>query len=139
MKLLIDECLSEELAKLARERGHAESSHVLWIGKRGWKDWNLMPLILAGDWTFVTANSIDFRGPPRSPGSKGHHSRAALHAGLICLYAPRMDLDAQLRLFGIALDAIDALGPGGDLINRAIEVNRIDDAVEILRYELPRP
>ncbi len=28
MKLLIDECLSEELAKLARGRGYIESSHV---------------------------------------------------------------------------------------------------------------
>ena len=35
MKLLIDECLSEELAKLARGRGHPESSHVRWIGKAG--------------------------------------------------------------------------------------------------------
>ncbi|MGA3211033.1 MAG: DUF5615 family PIN-like protein [Terriglobales bacterium] len=39
MKLLIDQCLSEELAKLARERGHGEASHVAWMGKRGWKDW----------------------------------------------------------------------------------------------------
>jgi hypothetical protein len=27
MKLLVDKCLSEELAKLARQRGHAEASH----------------------------------------------------------------------------------------------------------------
>jgi hypothetical protein len=39
MKLLVDECLSEELAKLAQRRGHAEASHIAWIGKCGWKDW----------------------------------------------------------------------------------------------------
>ncbi len=50
MKLLIDECLSEELAKLARDRGYPESSHVRWIGKTGAKDWELLPAILDGDW-----------------------------------------------------------------------------------------
>ena len=38
MKLLIDECLSEELTKRARQRGHGEASHIAWIRKRGWKD-----------------------------------------------------------------------------------------------------
>ena len=41
MKLLVDECLSEELAKLAQRQGHAEASHIVWIGKRGWEDWQL--------------------------------------------------------------------------------------------------
>jgi uncharacterized protein (DUF433 family) len=40
MKLLVDECLSEELTKLAQRRGHAEATHIAWIGKRGWKDWH---------------------------------------------------------------------------------------------------
>lgn len=70
MKFLIDECLSEELAKLARARQHLESSHVRWIGKGQWKDWNLMPVILEGDWVFVTKNSVDFRGPAEVPGSR---------------------------------------------------------------------
>jgi predicted nuclease of predicted toxin-antitoxin system len=43
MKLLIDECLSEEPAKLARNREHLESSHVRWIGKVGAKDLELLP------------------------------------------------------------------------------------------------
>ena len=63
MKLLVDECLSEELAKAAIGRGHGESSHVRWIGKGGLKDWDLLPIILGGDWTFVTRNAYDFRGP----------------------------------------------------------------------------
>ena len=40
-KLSIDECLSAELALMARERGHYEASHVVWIGKSSWKDWEL--------------------------------------------------------------------------------------------------
>jgi len=51
MKLLIDECLSEELTKIARGRGHSESSHVRWIGKAAAKDWELLPVIFDGDWT----------------------------------------------------------------------------------------
>ena len=61
MKLLIDECLSEELTKLAQSRGHPDASHVRWIGKGGAKDWELTPVIVEGDWTFVTKNSVDFR------------------------------------------------------------------------------
>ncbi len=77
MKLLIDECLSEELAKLARDHGHPESSHIRWIDKTGAKDWELLPVILDGDWTFVTGNSVDFRGPADAPGSKGEYQDGA--------------------------------------------------------------
>jgi predicted nuclease of predicted toxin-antitoxin system len=74
MKLLIDECLSPELVKLAQSRGHVESSHVVWLGKSGWQDWSLKAIIIEGDWTFVTRNSIDFRGPATEPGSKGQYA-----------------------------------------------------------------
>ena len=85
MKFLIDECLSPELAKLALRRGYVGSSHVVWLKKGGWKDWNLKPVILEGDWTFVTRNSCDFRGPETAPGSKGQYAGVRFHAGLICL------------------------------------------------------
>lgn len=85
MKFLIDECLSEVLAKLARERGHEEASHIRWIGKGGAKDWELLPVILEGDWMFVTKNAYDFRGPSDAPGAKGEYVKAELHAGLVCL------------------------------------------------------
>jgi hypothetical protein len=61
VKFLIDECLSPELVKLAQEKGHGESSHVVWRKLAGKKDWELKPIILDGDWTFVTRNSTDFR------------------------------------------------------------------------------
>lgn len=43
MKFLIDECLSPELVLLAHEHGYGESSHVVWMGLGGWKDWELKP------------------------------------------------------------------------------------------------
>jgi len=139
MKLLIDECLSENLAKVARARGHLESSHVRWIGKSGAKDWELLPAILGADWTFVTKNSVDFRGPADLPGSRGLYPGAAVHAGLNCLNGPvGMDLRMPLELFEAALDAL--LGEG-DLVNAVLEVtleapNAADLA--IVRYSLPR-
>jgi len=48
-RLLINECLSAELALIARERGHHEASHVVWIGKSGWKDWDLKQVLLDED------------------------------------------------------------------------------------------
>ena len=85
MKLLVDECLSPELIKLAHEKGYGQSSHVVWMNRGGSKDWELKRLILEGDWTFVTRNAVDFRGPADDPGSKGQYAGVALHAGLICL------------------------------------------------------
>jgi hypothetical protein len=137
MKLLIDECLSEELTKLARDRGHPQSSHVRWIGKSGAKDWELLPIILNGDWTFVTRNSVDFRGPADAPGAKGQYRKTSLHAGLICLNgAAGLDLDMQLELFEIALDAFG----DDDLVNQVIEVTLEDTSeteITITRYSLP--
>lgn len=136
MKLLIDECLSPELAKLAQQRGHDESSHIVWLGKSGWKDWSLKAVILDGDWTFVTKNSMHFRGPANEPGSKGQYADVAIHAGLICLNGPEgMDLDLQLELFEIALDEVGT----GDLVNEVLEIILGDnDEVRVLRYALPR-
>jgi hypothetical protein len=135
MKLLIDECLSPELAKLAQSQGHGESSHVVWLKKAGWKDWSLASFIVDGDWTFVTRNSVDFRGPASKPGSGGQYSDVAIHAGLICLGGPEgMDLDLQLDLFPLALDEIG----GGDLVNQVLEITLLDDnSIRILRYALP--
>jgi Domain of unknown function (DUF5615) len=137
MKLLVDECLSDELTKLARERGHVEASHVAWIGKRGWKDWRLKSVILEGDWTFVTKNSADFRGPAKARGSRGQYAGVPLHAGLICLNGPvGMDLDLQVELFSIALDELEN---DDNLINQVLEVTLPDNQgseIAILRYRL---
>ena len=119
MKLLIDECLSPELAHMAREHGHGESSHVVWIGSQGIKDWDLLRIVLEGDWTLVTRDAYDLRGPHGAPGTRGQYQRAELHAGLICLNGPEgMDLAMQRDLFTAVLDEIDR---EGDLVNMVLE------------------
>jgi len=138
MPLLVDECLSEDLTHLARQRGYLDATHVRWIGKGSWKDWNLAKAIIDGDYTFVTTNSVDFRGPHDNRGSSGEHARMDLHAGLICLNAPQggLDYDLAIEAFGIALDELDA---DPDLTNKAIEVDYDADTDEfvVAKYEIP--
>ncbi|UVC12434.1 DUF5615 family PIN-like protein (plasmid) [Rhizobium sp. TH2] len=136
MKFLVDECLSPELAKRAIHAGHGESSHITWLKLSGRKDWELKPIIIDGDWTFVTKNSVDFRGPIENPGSKGQYSDVAIHAGLICLNGPPgMDLDMQLELFE---EALSEIGNMSDLINQVLEVTaEDDDTLRVRRYFLP--
>lgn len=135
MKFLIDECLSPELTTLAHENGYGESSHVVWLGRAGAKDWELKPLILGGDWTFVTRNSIDFRGPATRPGGSGQYADVMLHAGLVCLNAPAgMNLDLQLELFEAALAE---LAHDSDLVNQVLEVSVDGSDLRVHRYALP--
>jgi Domain of unknown function (DUF5615) len=136
-KFLIDECLSPDLAALARERGFFESSHVTWLGKAGWKDWELKQFILEQDWTFVTRNSADFRGPAEQPGSKGQYADVPIHAGLVCINGPdSMSAEDETELFGIVLDE---LGPS-EVVNQVIEITLSDQdrGFELVRYALPR-
>ncbi|MBI3676947.1 MAG: DUF5615 family PIN-like protein [Proteobacteria bacterium] len=139
MKFLIDECLSPELAQMAHARGHGESSHVVWIGRSGIKDWDLLPVVLEGNWTLVTRNSYDFRGPLHAPGTAGQYRRAELHAGLVCLNGPDgMDLEMQCDLFTAALDDLEQ---DDDLVNQVLEVTlETADSEEIVtqRYALPK-
>ncbi|MEN3165466.1 DUF5615 family PIN-like protein [Tistrella mobilis] len=137
MKFLIDECLSPVLARTAHEKGHGEASHIVWMGWAGLKDWELKPMILEGDWIFVTKNSVDFRGPKDAPGSKGQYADVAIHAGLICLNGPPgMDLNMQIELFEQALEELEVKP---DLINQVLEVSLEDeDAFHVLRYALPK-
>lgn len=136
MKFLVDECLSPELTHRAHAGGYVDSSHVTWMGRSGWKDWELKPFILAGDWTFVTRNSIDFRGPFTKPGSKGQYADVAIHAGLICLNGPPgMDLDMQIELFD---QAMDELAVDSDLVNQVLEITMEEDgSLHVRRYRLP--
>jgi predicted nuclease of predicted toxin-antitoxin system len=136
MKFLVDECLSPELSKHAHTRGYGESSHVVWLGHSGLKDWELKPIIIDNDWTFVTRNSIDFRGLAASPGTKGQYADVAIHAGLVCLNGPPgMDLEMQLELFNQALEELES---NADLVNQVLEITMEDDEVHIRRYDLPK-
>ena len=138
LKFLIDECLSPDLAQLARDRGYHGSSHVTWLGKAGWKDWQLRDLILEQDWTFVTRNSVDFRGPSDQPGAEGQYANVPIHAGLICINGTgRMSGEVEIELFAAVLDQI---GTVEYLVNEVIEVNFGEEdngEFEIVRYLLP--
>lgn len=133
--ILIDENLSPSLVKMAHERGF-ECSHVNHLGKAGQKDWELKKAILEGDWTFVTNNSVDFRGPYDRPGSAGEYADVRLHAGLVCINASGgLNLESQKQLFTRILDDFEKKG---DLINQVMEVdlNKASEG-EIRRRSLP--
>ena len=134
-KILIDENLSPSLAADAQLRGFV-CSHVNHLGKAGTKDWELKRVILEGDWTFVTNNSIDFRGPAGKPGSAGEYADVRLHAGLVCIDAPfGLNLNLQRQLFALILDE---LVKNGDLTNQLLEVGvKKDGKVELRRIALP--
>ena len=76
MKFLIDECLSPELAAMARSRGFPESTHVTWLGMRSWKDWTIMRRVLQDGFILVTNNTSDFTAL---------YGREEIHLGLVCL------------------------------------------------------
>jgi len=135
-KILIDENLSPSLEAMAHERGF-QCSHVNHLGKTGQKDWQLKPAILDGDWTFVTNNGIDFRGPADRPGSSGEYADVRLHAGLVCVNAPGgLNLDLQRQLFGFILDE---LSTNGELVNQVLEVDlHKNGGVELRRRALPK-
>jgi hypothetical protein len=136
-KLLVNECLSLELALMARERGHHEASHVVWMGKSGWKDWELKRLLLTQDWVLVTRNSDDFRGPRETPGSKGQYSNVLLHAGLICLNAPAgTDLALRRELFSEVLDELDTDADPTDQILE-VTLENSEAGIQIERYGYP--
>jgi hypothetical protein len=137
VKFLIDECLSLDLVEVARGRGFVESSHIVWMGKAGWKDWELKSFILEGDWTFVTRNSVDFRGPANNPGTGGQFASVPLHAGLICINGPDgMTAEVQCELFEAVIDEI---GHVRQLVNEVVEVDleSLDDEFTIRRYPMP--
>ena len=136
-KLLIDECLSGELALMAREHGHPEATHVTWIGKAGWKDWELKESPTPNPDSEESWNCKDFRGPKEAPGTKGVLAGVPLHAGLICIDGPTgMDLELQTILFN---EVLRELADDPDLTNQVLEVSMSEagDKTELIRYEMP--
>lgn len=134
-RLLIDECLSPELAQLAIDAGHVESTSVRDRGRLGLKDWELMEYVIQEDFILVTRNAQDFRGAGKvNPG--GLHGAAEVHAGLICLdSALEMDLDLQQELF-----RHNMLAELPDLINQALEVYENEDGlISVNTYDIPPP
>jgi len=134
-RLLIDENLSPSLVELAIAKGFV-CSHVNHLGLAGQKDWQLKPTILAGDWTFITNNGVDFRGPAKNPGSRGVYAGISLHAGLICIDAQSgLNLLRQKYIFELILAN---LKEHGDLLNQVLQVTVSKNGeLKIDRHEMP--
>ena len=96
----------------------------------------LKSTIIDGDWTFVTNNSIDFRGTANKPGSTGEYADVRLHAGLVCINAPfGLNLDLQRQKFNLIIDEIVK---NGDLTNQVLEVDlKRNGEVNLRRIALP--
>lgn len=128
MKFLIDECLSPELVRIARKRGHWESTHVTWLGLRSRKDWAIVRRAIDDGYVLVTNDTTDFRSLL---------GRQKVHVGLVCInVAPGlMSLDVQRRLFVVALDRLGDSEP----INELLEITLAEDrSVRIERFDLPK-
>ena len=123
MKFLIDECLHTSLVTVAQTRGH-ECFHVNWLGLSGETDWNLMPRIVEGNFTFVTNNARDFRKL---------YAKEELHAGLVII-VPQVLPARQREMFDAVLDE---LANSDELLNEIIEISVEEDALVITRYVLP--
>ncbi len=125
MKFLVDECLHTSLVAVAEGRGH-EARHVNWLGLSGETDWNLMPRIIAEDFTFVTNNARDFRKL---------YAQEELHAGLLII-VPQVAPDRQRELFDALLEE---LGADTAIVNEVIEIELEEGVAVINRYDLPAP
>lgn len=123
MRFLVDECLHTSLVAVAEARGH-EARHINWLGLSGETDWDLMPRIIAEDFTFVTNNARDFRKL---------YAREKVHAGLLII-VPQVAPDKQRELFDALLEE---LGADAVLVNEVIEIELEDGVAVITRYDLP--
>ena len=135
-RLLIDECLSVDLAGLAWAHGD-EASHLRDLGLLRRKDGQLAPVIFGGDWCFVTKNARDFRGPGDAKGTSGEYAGVDLHAGLVCIHGPPKGFAKaeQLEAFAVALDQIEQ--HGGDATNLLVEVVWAADGILYEVAEFP--
>lgn len=120
IRLLIDECLSPQLTAEAYARDMA-AIHVRSLGLAGAKDHALLPVILDGDYSFVTNNRSDFLRL---------YKKLEVHAGLLII-VPAVSIVNQHRLLACALDAI--VQRGFDIVKQLCEVHT-DGRVEFSSY-----
>jgi predicted nuclease of predicted toxin-antitoxin system len=124
VRFLIDECLTVDLVDAAAQAGH-EAHHVAYVGRAGWKDWNVARYAQEGDFILVTNNASDFRRL---------YATEPLHAGLIILI-PTVSRTLQRHLFKAALDELAVVG---EPVNRVLEVDLDGDEAILTLYDLPR-
>jgi len=122
MKLLIDECLHTSLTGVAHEAGYA-CDHVNFIGLSGYKDWQLMNQIRAGEYTFVTNNRVDFAAL---------YGQEEVHPGLVII-VPNVVPRLQRELFHTVLAHIGAR----ELLNTLLEVDLTDAGIRCREFLYP--
>ncbi len=121
--LLIDECLSPDLAALANSRNH-HATHVVFRGLQGAQDSELMPLIREGGFVLVTNNGRDFLSL---------YAKEDVHPGLVIIIPGSLDREKQLEFFGRVLDVIE---PMPDIVNKVVEIFS-DGTVEVRDWPEP--
>ena len=117
MKFLIDECLSPTLARIARERGFPESTHLTWIEMRSRKDWAVVRRAVVDGYVVVTQDTADFTLLME---------RETMHPGLLCMTVAHgmMSLDVQQALFSLALARIADADLTGQVVEIALSSDR---------------
>lgn len=125
MRFLVDECLHTSLTEVCWSAGY-EAHHVVHRDLQGTKDPDLMPVIIAESFTFVTNNARDFRRL---------FALEELHAGLVILL-PQVPPPLQAELLEAALAEVSS---NPDLVNQAIEVDIVGDQIRVRRLDLSGP
>lgn len=106
---LVDECLSLELVALAQARGF-HATHVVFRNLQGTSDRTLVEVAARESFALVINNRRDFLRL---------YAEQEIHAGLVVLVPGGLVSEDQMRLFDLALDAIEA---AGEIINQVVEV-----------------
>jgi len=113
VRLVIDECLSPQLALRLNATGLHDAVHPLHVGRRGEPDHRVLERCIAEDRVIVTENARDFR---RLVG------KTELHPGLIIL--PALDREGTWKLLESALAFIRERGePMSVMVNHVLEVD----------------
>lgn len=107
-RFLFDECMSPELAGVARNRGY-HALHVNWANLNARRDQHVALYAMGGDYVFVTNNGVDFRPIYRS---------FDIHPGLIII-VPSARRTKQIEMFEKVLERLEA---EKDIINKLIEI-----------------
>ena len=134
-RFLIDECLSPELADIAKREYGVQAFHVPWLGKppggkKSWQDPDIVDAVAVNDFVLVTNNRRDFV-------RKYYPERLTIHNGLVVILR-KADLEAEKSMFRAAMVTVMGME---DIVNKLIEVD-LDGSVTVDDWpdmSLPNP
>jgi predicted nuclease of predicted toxin-antitoxin system len=122
IQFLLDEDVTPKLREVANARGY-NAHHVQYLDWKGREDFAIRRRMLDESLTLVTGNWKDFRPMLQ---------REEVHPGAISL--PDVPRAQQMRLFGAALDFIEAARPPLDMVNCVLVV---DEAGDVEAFPIP--